>query len=179
VWDHDYVETTADQALQAADECAGRAGQPREEAMEFLRELLAAGPLPMTRIKDEATGAGLSWRTVSRAKKLLGIRSYKIDMTGGWIWELPKDAKSTPEMPEKPEECQSLEMAPFGVLVGNETQSGILREPLRCAHCNQPGVLLDYHYGEASAWLHRECEDPWQAACEERRGPQLRARVPS
>ena len=75
VWDHDHVETTADQALQAADECTGGA-KPREEGIEFLRDLLAASPvpLPMTNIKDEAIGAGLSWRTVSRAKKLLGIR---------------------------------------------------------------------------------------------------------
>jgi putative DNA primase/helicase len=51
----------------------------------------------------------------------------------------------------------------------------------RCEHCNQPGVLQECHYGEDAdaAWLHRECEEPWQAAYEERRQQQLQARLPS
>jgi hypothetical protein len=34
----------------------------------------------------------------------------------------------------------------------------------RCAHCNQPGDLVECHYGPASAWLHRECVDAWRSA---------------
>jgi putative DNA primase/helicase len=161
-WDHDHVETTADQALQAADECIGSGAKPREEGMEILRELLASGPMLAAKIKAEVTDAGLSWMTVKRAKKLLGVRTYKLGMTDGWLWELPRGSKS-----------------PEGAHFQNGAPSGKV-EPLRaCAHCNQPGVLLECHYGEDAAWLHRECEEPWQAACEERRGQQLRARLPA
>jgi Protein of unknown function (DUF3631) len=34
----------------------------------------------------------------------------------------------------------------------------------RCAHCNQPGNLLECHYGDFSPWLHRGCVDAWNAA---------------
>jgi hypothetical protein len=32
-----------------------------------------------------------------------------------------------------------------------------------CTHCNQPGNLLECHYGTASPWLHRDCIDAWSA----------------
>jgi putative DNA primase/helicase len=34
-------------------------------------------------------------------------------------------------------------------------------EGRRCPHCNQPGELVECHYGGASAWLHRKCIDAW------------------
>lgn len=34
----------------------------------------------------------------------------------------------------------------------------------RCAHCAQPGNLLECHYGDVSPWLHQGCIDAWSAA---------------
>ncbi len=88
-WDSEPVTMSADQALRATDD-AGRGASPREEAEEFLRELLAKGPVPQTDIKSDAEGAGLAWATVRRAKDHLGIKPHKAGMEGGWLWTLPK-----------------------------------------------------------------------------------------
>jgi hypothetical protein len=34
----------------------------------------------------------------------------------------------------------------------------------RCDYCGQDGETLQVYYDEASAWLHRECRDPWATA---------------
>ena len=60
-----------------------------ERAVAFLREHLAAGPLPVAELKAHAQAAGLSLGTIRRAKKRLAIRSFKPSAHGGWYWELP------------------------------------------------------------------------------------------
>ena len=60
----------------------------RLDAEQFLRDLLADGPLPTRQIKADADGAGYSWATVRRAQKSLGIAAIKAGMKGGWTWRL-------------------------------------------------------------------------------------------
>jgi putative DNA primase/helicase len=93
-WEGSYVQASVDQALHAAEESRG-GKRPVDEGMDFLSELLTAGPLLVTKIKDEAAGAGLSWATVRRAKEMLGVKSEKSGMTGGWHWKLAKVLNST------------------------------------------------------------------------------------
>jgi putative DNA primase/helicase len=59
----------------------------RSEAREFLLAELNAGAVPTTSLKDRSQDAGLSWPTVERAKKQLGIRARKRGTS--WQWELP------------------------------------------------------------------------------------------
>ena len=101
------VDISADAALQAADAQVSGGTSAVAEAEEFLRDILAAGPIPQKEVKDAAGGHGLAWRTVQRAKARLRVRATKDGMDGGWSWSLPKDANDD-------EERHPLRMATFG-----------------------------------------------------------------
>jgi len=60
---------------------------PTDHAVRFLRELLADGPYPAKDIPDLAADQGISWRTLERAKKLLGVKSKHEGKA--WYWERP------------------------------------------------------------------------------------------
>ncbi len=59
----------------------------RSEARDFLTDELSSGAVPTIELKKRAEDAGLSWPTVERAKKQLGIRARK--RGASWQWELP------------------------------------------------------------------------------------------
>ncbi|MGR0114151.1 AAA family ATPase [Ralstonia pseudosolanacearum] len=65
----------------------------RDEAADFLRSLLEAGPMSTKAIKADATGAGYAWRTIERAKRDLGVEARKDGMKGGWVWVLPAEVR--------------------------------------------------------------------------------------
>jgi hypothetical protein len=62
-----------------------------EEAKDFLRSLLADGPVPADRVYEAAKGARISDRTLERAKLALNIRSGKDReiKDGPWSWFPP------------------------------------------------------------------------------------------
>jgi Bifunctional DNA primase/polymerase, N-terminal/AAA domain/Primase C terminal 1 (PriCT-1) len=64
------------------------------EAKGFLSEFLADGPHPVGDIKSEARRAGISDRTLIRARYQLGVRAKKVGFGNGqyWEWGLPKEA---------------------------------------------------------------------------------------
>jgi putative DNA primase/helicase len=104
-WETNHVTASVDEALLAsenrgADE--GRSG--KDDAADFLRAVLAAGPKPVLEIAQEARGAGFlgadgsisqnkAFRT---ARTLLGVTSYRtggMASNGKWVWELPAPPK--------------------------------------------------------------------------------------
>ena len=61
-----------------------------DEATEFLRELLADGPVPAREVMKAYDQAGLSRTTVFRAKHILGVKVQK--RGGSWYWLPPEQA---------------------------------------------------------------------------------------
>lgn len=59
-----------------------------DEAKDFLKGLLANGPMHAEEVFDNAMGAGISKSTLNRAKRPLGINPYR--RNGKWWWELPR-----------------------------------------------------------------------------------------
>lgn len=78
-WSPDPVEITAEQALaaqQAAYQAATDSSQ-RREAEEWLKDTLADGPLSAREVKDAARKAGISSRTLERAKANVRVQSRR------------------------------------------------------------------------------------------------------
>ena len=68
-----------------------------DEATEFLRAELAAGPRPAKAMKREAKDAGIKTETLKRAKKRLGVKSEReggVAAQGAWVWRLPERSLS-------------------------------------------------------------------------------------
>jgi AAA domain-containing protein len=99
VWDPNPVNILADEALRAVDSGDGDdRATLKDDAIEFLRIVLASGPLKVAEIEREARDARLlsGNQDISQAKpfraarKVLGVLTTKAGMADGWIWALPK-----------------------------------------------------------------------------------------
>jgi putative DNA primase/helicase len=93
VWEPQYVDVTATEAMQAASEDKSPAA--RDEAKKLLQDLLGNGPVAVKEIANAAEGHGIAWRTVERAKRELGVIPKKGGLDKGWTWQLP-------DRPERP-----------------------------------------------------------------------------
>lgn len=84
-------------ASELLDRPTGEERTAREEAAHFLQEELAAGARPVSELKNAAETAGLSWRTVRRAKSDLEVdarREGGVGDAGRWLWEMPEGTKA-------------------------------------------------------------------------------------
>ena len=79
----DEVDVSADDLVQAGPAKTSKG----DRAAEFLEELLADGPHRAQEVFALADDAGISGRTLKRAKRELGVQSAKRD--DGWWWSLP------------------------------------------------------------------------------------------
>ncbi len=65
----------------------------RKLAREFLENALASGPVPAVQIEAAALAAGISARTLRRARQEIGVQAVKAAFGGAWVWRLgPKEA---------------------------------------------------------------------------------------
>jgi putative DNA primase/helicase len=87
------IDGTAREILAEAESTDSDGGQTAlADAEEFLRQELSMGSRPGAELGKRAGELGISWATLRRAQKALGIKPRKEGMQGGWVWELPPKA---------------------------------------------------------------------------------------
>ncbi len=117
-------DLTADQVLQAPRE------RPRDAAQDFLREQLEDGPKGQKELLRLAEAAGLTERTLDRAKRALDVESVRTGTV--WEWRLPpscsKGATFTPKgaTPQSGTLGADEPFEPFGPAKGATSVSGTL-----------------------------------------------------
>jgi putative DNA primase/helicase len=87
LWDDAPVDVNADQAIAAAS-AAVKDGGALNDAKNFLRDLLAEGPVDAKEGEEAAKANGISAMTLKRARKELGVKSEKTGYQGRWQWTL-------------------------------------------------------------------------------------------
>ena len=88
-WVGEAPELTADRLLNGS--APGHTSEI-DRAKEFLRDTLAAGPVPSERVKGLATEEEIKLATLRRAREALGVVPRKGPGTDApWLWELPSD----------------------------------------------------------------------------------------
>ncbi len=88
VWEPEPVRLTADEALAEAQDGDAAA---RNEAGQWLCDVLADGPVRSTELFEHAEAEGITRSTLRRAKSALAIRSQRQGAGSdvGWYWSLP------------------------------------------------------------------------------------------
>ena len=76
-----------------ADEAMAPAGAPEqrtelEEAADLLRELLGGGPMRVAEIRKATNAAGINWRTVQRARTIIGAVVTREGFGGQCRWSM-------------------------------------------------------------------------------------------
>jgi len=133
------VEGTARELLARAEEAQTNPAGTIATAGDFLRDLLADGPVPAKQVRGDADGAGYHWRTVQEAADRIGVERKKPGMREGWVWALPK-AQGGPKMHEDAN-LQTLRLrASSGGLASSEGATDAPGPPLvRCPRCDGEG----------------------------------------
>lgn len=91
------IEGTARDMLASANASDDTGGSALREACDFLNELLANGPVSSKAVKAAASEAGISFTTVRRAKKVVGVVAEKAGMNDGWTWKIQRRCSSNSE----------------------------------------------------------------------------------
>ncbi len=100
-WDLQPVAITADEALALPKPDEERTAT--DDACDFLQDLLSGGSVKASEVQKEARGAGISEKSLRRAREKLGIKPYRITFTGGWMWGFAQDAQSSQDAPPQKE----------------------------------------------------------------------------
>jgi len=91
MYESDPITIPADQALAASDENDTESRSRKEEAEDFLTNFLGNGAVAVKDVKRKAANEGISWASIRRAQKTLGIKPTRdgFGADGKSIWSLP------------------------------------------------------------------------------------------
>ena len=107
----------------------------RRRAVEWLREVLAGGPLDAVDVQRLAKGEEISEITLKRAKKDVSVVSERVGGLGAdghWRWSLPKGSEADPKVVSVPED-------PLNPLSGESGTKGIKGVQFETDHLWTPG----------------------------------------
>jgi putative DNA primase/helicase len=144
------LDGSAQKLLSNAE--AGGDGAERtalSEAENFLRVELADGRVPSKELGASARSAGISDRTLKRAKQTLGIVAKKDGATGAWHCELPPDFE---DLSQEGQDFPTQNLGPVGPLnplgiPSEEIQTPIEGQGGQEGHCS--GVAFTSAQGSA------------------------------
>jgi putative DNA primase/helicase len=86
-WGAQTISQTADEAIAAGTPEGRRSSGSMTEALEFLKGLLADGPVASKKALEGAKANGISVATLRRAKKSMGVvAKHDPSFDGGWKW---------------------------------------------------------------------------------------------
>ncbi len=108
-WESEPVEITTEEALAFSQSTEQHTAT--DEAVDFLIDLLAKGPVKADEASKEAQKIGISSKPLRNARGKLGIKPKKSSSfeDGFWEWKLPEDALKTEDA--LPKEVGALEQA--------------------------------------------------------------------
>jgi len=91
MYESDPVMIDPDQAVAALDGNNSESRSRKDEAEDFLKDLLGGGPIAVKDIKRKAADDGISWASIRRAQSSLGIKPARngFGADGKSIWSLP------------------------------------------------------------------------------------------
>lgn len=86
-WEPNPVTITASLAADAAS--GSDKGFPREEAKDFLRQMLADGDVDVDIVNAQAKALGIAEKTLKRARTDLGVQATRVGGLGSeGVWKL-------------------------------------------------------------------------------------------
>ena len=88
-WEKDPVTISADEALSSEPQPRGPKPVLRESATEWLKEMLADGPVAKATVQSEGAAAGFNWKVLQRAAETLNVESEQIGSGKTRSWRLP------------------------------------------------------------------------------------------
>jgi putative DNA primase/helicase len=148
-WEEGRVELEADALL---GDRGGEHHSELEEAADFLRDILADGPIPAVEIPRRVAETGISMSTVNRAKQRAGVVSRREGTA--WVWAL--------------QDCQGCQDSHTGN-VGNLDAQQLTAEGMALAGPAPEKVVRCYHDGEIDYDTYRRELEAAQGRGQKRR----------